>query len=595
MDGLMKRKGYLEEKLVGLQQERDTIENNKSRLENLINKKKAELEGGREAMLCIQGIIRDKRRTFDLLRSEVKAYKLQKLEERREFYRNKYNETLERMREITITTSLSSFGEYDKLRSLIEKNIFRGLGRRLSNLYNEKRSELKKFILAQMSRKMEDKKKVHELIFYMKFLGRYEEYFGECVMVDHLFGMVSDGFEYHFMCNRDSNRLDKPEWFFEFLELKFAECRELLDMYQRCGGGSTEALRGSAGIEPSFKDILLRSCALIEHKINELNESKSRQRRNLLLHFASQLIKFQSNVFRLYDVFLEFSGFGLVLAQEQKDYVYEKLADIHEARYVTWFNGYKELSKECILYVYKFGSLDSVFTLDYLVDNVIGYNTVFLESLRYIKREEIRVLCHLYSEFEECKLYLLDQENDVVFDSRLAAGATKRTGRGEEGMEMYDVVLTSIEKISAFNHENLKLILSLANNDVSVSLRTIRKIVYAPSETSRNFIVEVSRFLEDYKPCSSYRAVTEMVKERIDSFLLQNVLLKHKLSSEQYFELNDFLQRLKVLFEDKDWRCDVAVKCIGSLFEGRESEGPLFGTIKELYEQNEERHWTDGK
>ncbi|ADM11988.1 uncharacterized protein Eint_080530 [Encephalitozoon intestinalis ATCC 50506] len=584
MDVLLKKKDHLEYRLEQFKQkENDRIEYRNQLLEQA-QKERSAIEALEKEINGMVSALLEKKEGFMELKDKVSKYRKDVLRSIKGEFESLYREIFEEASRIHPSTSFAAFEEFTKIKGLIKRNVFRNLGRRLERFYAEEKGKLREYILSQMEKKLQDKQKMHEFVFNMKFLRKYEEYFCEDTMIDFLYERISKGFEYHFMSNRDTNRLDKPEWFLDFILLKLRESRGILDIYLELSKKNKRDGEGNG----EFRDLVVRTGNLIKEKIEEISGSSSKQKRNLALHLGTQVMKFRYEVYHSYNIVLEFPSLGSVLCQEQKKYVRERLVKIHEARHVKWFGGYKELSRECLLYIYRFRTLDPVFGMEDAIKIIVDYNRVFLESLRYINRQEVRVLCWVYSEFERLKTFLLEQESEVVFDSRLSIEnktmVVKEEGGNPQDM-LHEAVTGSLERISDFNSENLKLIMSLAMNDTAERLRPIRKFFHDPGMVFRNLVVDVERCLEDYKECLSYNAIKHSVKEKIDGFVLEEIVLKHRLESSEYFELVGMVKKLKEVFEGEEWKSEMGLRCVRDIFEGREpGDGPLSKMVQGLYE-----------
>lgn len=583
MDILLKKKDRLEHLLRQLEQrECDRIEY-RSRLAKQVDMQRHAIEVLEKDICEAERAFLEKRGKFEMLKNEVARYKKDALVGVRSELEALYRHMFEEASGIRLSTSFSAFAEFTKLRSLMERNVFRGLGKRLLKLYGEGKERLRRRIVEQVEQKLQDKHAVHELMFNMKFLRRYEEYFSEQAMESFLHERMARGFEYHFMSDKDSNRLDKPEWFLDFILAKLRESKEVFDMYMGLGR-SGDASEGVAG---SFEGVVGKTHELVEMKVDEMSRCSSKQKRSLVLHLGVQVMRFRYEVYEGYGVVLEFPKLGAMLCKEQREYVRQMLARTHGMKHTKWFDGYRELSRDCLLYIHRFRGLDRGFAMDDAMRTIVDYNRVFLESLRYISRQEIRVLCWVYSEFERLKAFLLEQESEIVFDSRLSMQSKTMRVRSSEGMQdmLHDAVLGSLERISEFNSENLKLIMSLARNDAAEALRAMRRFVQDPNGASRSLVADVCRCLEDYRECMSYEAVKQGMKGKIDGFVLEEVILKHKLGSQEYFELVEVIRRLKEEFGDEGWKSEMGCRCVGEVFEGKEDgEGSLFKMVKDLYE-----------
>jgi hypothetical protein len=203
-----------------------------------------------------------------------------------------------------------------------------------------------------------------------------------------------------------------------------------------------------------------------------------------------------------------------------------------------------------------------------------------VKEMRYIKRKEIHVLCHLYSEFENLKRFLDEYTGDLLINSPQA----QTVGR-------VDLFSLDTSKLSKFNNKNLQLIKNIALNDVLIALKRIRNFIYLLDKERVSFLIDLSSILNDYEKNMehSFMAVEKCMFERVDSFLLDMIVVVTKFEPEQYFAFRDFFRSIKESFKHcsgNKWKTDMGCKCVEDIFNGREcdfNDDPLFKLIYDNY------------
>ncbi|TBU14781.1 hypothetical protein CWI40_090580 [Ordospora colligata] len=579
MDALLNRKHQLQNKLDMLHAKKQSKIDQDAQVARNISQHKETLVQLNIDLIGIRTVLIEKRRLIEKLQSEIEIYKKEVIKNAEQKLKTQYIGIVDEMNKIRPSMTFSTFGEFAKLKILIDNNVFNRLEKRLNAKYIQEKEKLKAYILSQIDKRIDGKRVLHELVFYMRFLRKYDEYFEEDVIGDYMCSRLLSGFEYHFMSDRESNRLDRPEWFFDFIQQRAKEAKELFEMYENMSGES-----GSLDVHNGFKRFVSKAMELTEMKSKEVSECNSKQKRNLMLHFGREAIKFCSEMHKKYGIAVGTVSIGDALHKEQTIYFSKRISAIHEMKYRKWFEGYKDVSRECLMYMHGFRMLDTGCMMDDVIRWIVEYNRVFLESLRYVNREEIEVLCRTYSEFEMYKEFLIEQESEIVFDSKLNISVDMPEIEGSKKDVLHYAVQRSLEDVSKFNSESFRMIMKLAANDANNILRILGRFVYNPSGTARNLIVEAGREMDDYRQCVSFSAVRRCFKEKIDEYVLEEVILKHRLDGEQYFELVDMIGRLKELFEDDEWKCEIGCKYVGDIFNGREIDEPLFRIINGLYE-----------
>lgn len=582
MEKLIRRKQKIEQELEYYKEKNREVALKEIELSERLESHKLELEKEAKTFENLSIKLKSCKSLFISLKKEIKKYKEVKITEVRAIYLDKYREYLKEISELDFRFSYNIFSVFELADKLYNKFEFENLKVAFRKYLDDKKSATRERILQSISIKLKDKKKIHEVLFYLRFLVKYELYFQESVMIDFLYDTVFQEFEYHFLSNKETNRLDKPDWIFDFLMNKLMEYKKLYSSYEEIYIVERMSHNNEAICRPSFEDFVLRLKNLINLKINELETHQSSQKRLLILNFGVYLIKYIEQVKSNFNIMVEFRTFSKFIDKIQLDHVIESLDSIHEKKYNEWFPMYEDLTRELMLYIYKFKSISGYLKMGNLVDSILEYNSIFIDSMRYIKREEIKALCYLYTKFEAYKGFLIDTENELIIEK-----TTNRQKSDDDIKNSFideEEMIELLDKITKFNSENLKLIKNLIENDISTLLYTLKRFKYSAETTSRNFIIELSKILEDYKGCKAYRNLHKFTGSLTDKFILEEILLSFKFDKEEFLDFNFFFNKLKQFYNTETWESQEALNCIKDLLEEREGEGPLFSMISKLYE-----------
>ncbi len=247
----------------------------------------------------------------------------------------------------------------------------------------------------------------------------------------------------------------------------------------------------------------------------------------------------------------------------QSKHIDESIRNINSLNYVQWFTEYKKL----LLDLYKlFLKLPNFYNCHSIIQHCISliriYIKEFVEDLKFINREEIKVLCFLYSEVEDLKVFVCNEEIELGLYGNENGG---------------------VDILSNLNSDLLKLIKTLALNDINVLLKRLYIFNYTSQDTKKIFIIEVSRVLEDYKYCSNFTLIETLIKDKIDNYILNELILVIKFTSEEFLEFRDFYLKLKPIFTNQEWNSDEGCKSLDALFEGNSLNSKIFKVLKEKY------------
>lgn len=560
MEDLNKRKIEIENTLNGLRERKAGLENKFNRVNNEI-KEKIDIHNSLISSVSnIKKEYKDKLQKFHLLKTLVKEYKKNQRETLEKEYQAEILRIVKELNSLIFVFKINTFKVFDQIKS-ISTEKFPILDHKKTELYDKERTMLKQRLLDEILKGILGKSPLPDFIFHINFLIKYEMYFNEDVYMDFILRNIENEFEYHFLSDRDSNRLDKPEWIFDFLIKKYSELEPVIKIYSEC--------RIKNGLdEKDITQLILDTQKLITIKTSEISKIESNQKRNLVLNFASKFEEYFQKIKKRYSVEIDYESLRHVLSNTQTDHIKGELQRIHELRYIQWFVEYRKLCRESILYISKYEKMDPKFRFKDLIKLIISHTKSFIENLRFINREEIKVVLFIFNELEELKGFILQEENEIVL---------------MKGSPSIEITTSSIDKITVFNTEIFKLIKRLAIGDVENILKKIHSFNYSSNEVRRTVLVEISRTIEEYNFCIYSDLINKSIQEKIDEVLFKEILIKTRFTPGEYLEFKVFFKALKKYIQNFEWKTDEACKCIEAIFEERFEDGTMFKIFKDLY------------
>lgn len=560
MEDLNKRRVEIENTLNELKERKSSLEKKANAINSEIKEKIGLHNSLISSISSLKNEYKDKLQKFHLLKTLVKEYKKNQRETLEREYQAEIRRIINLLNNLTFGFKVSVFKVFDQVKSISTTN-FPVLNQKKNELYDKQRTLLKKQLLSEVLNGMAGNCPLSDLIFYLNFLIKYEIYFNEDVYIDFILRNIEKEFEYHFLSNRDSNRLDKPEWIFDFLIKKYSELDSSIQIYSDC--------RTKNGLDrKDITQVILDCQKLVTIKISEISKIESRQKRNLVLNFASKFDEYSRKVKDKYSVEIDYESIRHVLSSTETEYIKDELQRIHELRYVQWFVEYRKLCRDTIMYINNYGMIDTEFRFKDLIRLVISHTKSFAENLRFINREEIRVILFIFNELEDLKSFILQEENEIMLTT---------------GSSSIGITSSSIDKMTVFNAEVFKLIKRLAVGDVESILKKIHSFNYSSNEVRRTVLVEINRTIEEYGFCIYSDLINRAMYEKIDEVLFKEILVKIKFTPGEYLEFKGFFKTLKKYIQNFEWKTDEACKCIEAIFEERFEDGVMFKIFKDLY------------
>lgn len=493
---------------------------------------------------------------IEALEENLKAYKAGVKEAGRASLMEEYGKVLAEISRMDFSLSPRVFDSFRALRSM-ESAKFGNMRRRIREKYEAERNALRQSLEDGVSMHIRAECGLHKAFLYLKYMQKYDAFFGEDIFTAYFFKDMVDNFTYHFLSGKETNRLDKPEWMFKFLYEKCEECSRFFDAFAKPFGGFLKKLEEVVNI-----------------KARELGGCISEQKRSLIWHFADEFIVFSRSISEKYGHVLGSAEVCGMLMENEDQYVENALMKVYSTEYTRWFREYRSLVDESLYFHRRYRCLGCR-TLDVfarLVDRITKSCSIFIDQMRFISKEEIRVLGYFYSEMERLKSFVNEEEADLFLHC-------------DDETEV-NMIQQANAKIVRFGQHCLGLLKLLAENDVQKLLRNVRNFSYTQESDLVSFAIDLTQMLQNYKSCVSYSVLQSHVQRCVDRFLVDQVVLRDKLSSENYLRFIDFFGRVRDVFGGAgDWKTEAGIRCIECVFSGQEfsEDSSLFRAVSELY------------
>lgn len=548
---------------------------NKAELKNIehkINTIKLCIEQDKEDLLSIDTKLDNyKKLTFEL-QHLVKAYKNKYSDKLRTKYYESYKTELQNVQ-------LLSFDdiEYISETFLKVKNILKRI-EKFPIFYNKLNSYFimsKDDIIRKLIRNIDDNfleiKNIHKVSYFVVILSDIEAVFNENIFVDYCFKGVYDSFAYNFLSDKKTNRMDKPEWFLKFILEKIKCEKRKLNLYHN--------LNPEKNVFAIFCDKIKY---IINIKVNEIVESSSLQKRNLLLHFAEEIIKMNNELFTMFSIKIKLNDLSNYIIKYEKLSIDRRMDEVNQGNYRNWFNEYKLMINESYVL---FSSLsqfnDLIFRIicQYIIDHVYLYCDVFIKQIRLNSKDELRLVCFLFSELESFRHCAIEKMDDYFVNN-----------------ETDSCLNIDISNISQLNNENFKLIKNMAVNEIQTSLKRIKEFTYVSDKQITHCAMEIYDMLDDFRKyiinTTSYKILENHLGEACDDFIFNSIILRLRFDHTEYDRLKEFIGKLREMMGSyKQWKVQVGCDCIKDILNGNvknENKSSIYNIIYEKYECEKE-------
>lgn len=523
----------------------------------------------------------------------IERYKVEKYREKCQrnqvLLENEYNSILSQVNSLEFSGKPSTIKEYKRALDIKEKCGYRILKERIEEYINTNRDKL----VRELIRSLDINSTSTNTVYILSFLVELENLFNTQFFINHLFESLSVKFHYHFLSERESSRFDKPEWMFSFIEKEIVGIVEILEIYDEVNDSESDINNGN-NFSSGLYLLLVRVNELILKKLNSLSLLNSDQQRQLISHFYKKAMDYYTNIEREYSITLPTRAVTAALWASEMTHIHDTLEEIHGMNYLQWGREYKKLIRDTYSFIGEHANTNNNTNMidrrGGIIDNsadssvicdigdvcavICLYNKEFLSNLNYNSREEIRVICYIFTETESIKQFITDEELDYV----MTYGGE---GEGVSG--------NSIKSLTDLLMEMWDLINTLVLADVEKSISSIKSFMYATDLDKRTFLITTSKRLEDYEICVKYGDVTEIFVDRIDSFILDRIILEYRFTSEEYLDFIGWYNQVKGIFSGKEisrkfkWLSDEAMEALKCIFEKRKSDSQFYKILLSIY------------
>lgn len=328
MEDLIKKKDGIESKLTelkGIAAEREFVI---AYITSQIRSKASVYNGKIKEYKEMRIMYKTKLEKFFELKTLIESYK----EDNKRALKNEYRKELvaltDKLNGVELAFKVNIFKKFDLIK-MIQCDKFPILQQKKQKYFTEIQYDLKIKLFDKVKENLGDKSTFNEAIFYINFIVKYERYFDEVIFTDLLFSIITEKFNYHFLSDRDSNRLDKLEWVFEFLLHKYEELEIIFKIYGTCS-------QNAGGLQGGYSELINKTENLIDLKLDELSRSRSNQKKKLVLHFGTEFIKFGKKVKQIYGNEIGGDSLACMLNDIQNGFIRNELSRIHEMSYLQW-------------------------------------------------------------------------------------------------------------------------------------------------------------------------------------------------------------------------------------------------------------------
>lgn len=349
---------------------------------------------------------------------------------------------------------------------------------------------------------------------------RLEKHLATEYFLDWMYNKFEFKFKYHFFSLKDSARFDKPEWMFKFILDELDKNAGIIEIYD-------DLYENERGMQILLKRIML----LVERKASQISCSESTQKRNLLLHFAKEMHKFTRIVKQKYKIDIQSDIVRNKVTKQEIIHIHEKLELIHELSYLQWFDQYKRLIKEVLGFIVEFLFLGHGIDVNDVINLICFHTQEFCLNMNYLNREEVRVICYIFSEIENLKEFIIIEEMDIKIHSA--------------PLENYNILGTSLDKLTSVNFEISKLIQDLARIDANTCIKILGTWTYTTPEEKRTFILQTYEYMNDYILYKAKSTIEKIFNDAIDAFLLEKVVLVFKFDSNDFLDFVSYYETIK--------------------------------------------------
>lgn len=457
--------------------------------------------------------------------------------------------------------------QFELLRKIIDRcKKFKKLHNRLYDLFTEEQKKLFKRLLDRVQKYDGDVKNIDKLSKSIASVVDAEILFSTNFFVAFVYENITNGFAYNFFSTRKTNRLDKPEWFVDFLIERLKTGKRKLHIYQ--------SLKNNDDLK---KFLIEKLTQIVNQKADEISQSESEQKKDLLIHFAEEISRLAFEIKNNFEFDIVFEKVKTVLRDENFNYIKYRLKKIHLDDHEKWFIEYQKLINEFFTTCKSLHKFDRNFLSDiifFMIKEMVVFQGLLLKRMQFITKEETYLTCFMFSEIEELKFYIQSKQNELSINKNINIGI-------------------DFHPLSKLNGEVLKWVKSSTKDDLDFYLKRIKNFQYIQERLLVNTKLEISTLIDMYKSKMKrgYNVLDKFLGEYMDTYLFDNIILKIKFEREEFKRFKFFFNQIKENFIFyRQWKTDTGVKCVSEILDGKEPQDrsidSIFNIVYSLYEDD---------
>ncbi|KAI5180660.1 hypothetical protein NEOKW01_0944 [Nematocida sp. AWRm80] len=418
------------------------------RVERLLKEEKTKDQEKKKYLEKIKLSIEERKKLCDRLQKEkqeridIVVRKKEALEKARELLSEKENTEIEKKRKELETEYKQIVNNVNQLEVKLEKRMDSVVKKILQMEEGAKKSgfsnlaqgirthlhrEIKKFIIE--SKKLSMAQRADKTIDMLKGLNASIELLSDIYSdyknrrefyLDVFYEEMLSRFSYHFMGDQETNRLDKPEWYLEYILKDIETYEDIFTIMAQMEEIESEEEDEESIFKEYMHSLLDRiTKGIIEIKVSQSIQRKSSQKKQVLLHHAEEVSRYARVLQENYEYQLSLS-----FSSTEKEHVIglfkrvseTKLKSVLDKKYIEWMDGLKCIIKEnysiaVALNILVPGIYNDI--ISHIIHMYLESLSVFINTLTHHKEEEQKILVHFLEEVFYLEEELIEIESDL--------------------------------------------------------------------------------------------------------------------------------------------------------------------------------------
>ncbi|KAI5192546.1 hypothetical protein NEMIN01_2078 [Nematocida minor] len=337
--------------------------------------------------------------------------------------------------------------------------------------------------------------------------------------VEGFFIDLEENFSHHFFGQFDTNRMDKPEWYLEYLINELPEYDKIfsvLSQIDELAAETEDEEFEQKNKEKYFHNLIDRIFTdIIYKKLNECVYSSSKQQKELIMHHAGEIGEFQREISAAY----KYKDKPKIL---EKDLLYiqevfveaseKELHSILKQEYKEWSDLFMYLLKKIFKHAAALHSIipsAHVFLLEAAIRKYLEGLSAFLNSFLYKKEEEQKILVYFIEEIAHLEEELLDIETEF-------------------GMAVGEITILKVPYLGKFKTNMLEILQRIIEEKIDGVMRPFSSYRFMDEQEEADSLSNLAEVLEAAKSLSEAPELSSWIEhavgETVDECICQKIL-----------------------------------------------------------------------